>query len=515
MAIPAGPSSTGERSTLINMSTQYSLESDGILYDLEKVSKARQEFSQYLTNMSEIAGEQASGKLELQIEVEDLGKVATSLREGIFRLLVLGDMKRGKSTFLNALIGEQLLPSDVNPCTALLTILRYGEAKDVTLYFNDGKDPESLDFETFKQTCTIPPDEAKRLEEESQQAFPDVDYAVVQSPLSILEKGVEIIDSPGLNDTEARNALVLGYIRECHAILFVLSATTPFTLSERRYLENYIQGKGLTVFFLINMWDEIQRRLIDPGHSNELREAEGRLRQVFRANLEKECRIDGKDLYRQRVFEISALDALRARLSNPPRSLDGTGFTGFADALNTFLTRDRALVEFGKARIIAAQAGNQVRDKVWQRIKLLDDSTEELKQKINAVQPEFAGLTVIRDQFIQEINHTRDQVGQELGQSFQSYFPQLEATFETDFTRYQPEIKLLEFLRKSKREALESELKHSFEQYMNDNDKERNAGVPACRSRCRQQCGLPERRQILHRLRQRSNRTHQQRRQLA
>ena len=132
------------------------------------------------------------------------------------------------------------------------------------------------------------------------------------APLAMLEKGVEIIDSPGLNDTEARNALSLGYIRECHAILFVLSATTPFTLNERRYLENYIQGKGLTVFFLINMWDEIQRRLLDEDDLVKVQEAEERLRQVFRSNLEKECRIDGQDIYGQRVFEISALKALLA-----------------------------------------------------------------------------------------------------------------------------------------------------------------------------------------------------------
>jgi Dynamin family len=60
-----------------------------------------------------------------------------------------------------------------------------------------------------------------------------------------LEKGVELIDSSGLNDTEARNNLTLGYLNNCQAILFVLSATQPFTQGERRYLENSIKDKGL------------------------------------------------------------------------------------------------------------------------------------------------------------------------------------------------------------------------------------------------------------------------------
>ena len=109
-----------------------------------------------------------------------------------------------------------------------------------------------------------------------------MDYAVVEYPLPLLEKGVEIVDSPGLNDTEARNQLTLEYVNNCHAILFVLSATQQFTLGEQRYLDNYIKDRGLTVFFLINAWDEIQNRLVNPEDETELQEAEERVRQVFR-----------------------------------------------------------------------------------------------------------------------------------------------------------------------------------------------------------------------------------------
>ena len=85
-------------------------------------------------------------------------------------------MKRGKSTFLNALIGENILPSDVNPCTAILTVLRYGAAKKVTVHFNDDTEPELVDFQTFKHRYTIDPTEAKRLEQEKKLAFPNVSH---------------------------------------------------------------------------------------------------------------------------------------------------------------------------------------------------------------------------------------------------------------------------------------------------------------------------------------------------
>ncbi|MEO0927763.1 MAG: dynamin family protein, partial [Cyanobacteria bacterium J06643_13] len=261
------------------------------LQDLGKVAQVRAEIADSMAVIvhslveAEKINQQQSGKLELEQDIEDIKIASTNLREGVFRLLVLGDMKRGKSTFLNALIGENILPSDVNPCTAILTILRYGLDKKVTIYFNDDTEAEVIDFKSFKTRYTIDPAEAKRLEQEKVLAFPNVSHAVVEYPLALLEKGIEIVDSPGLNDTEARNELSLGYINNCHAILFVMRATQPCTLGERRYLENYLKDRGVTIFFLINAWDQVKDSLLDPDDPEELAEAEAKLQRVFKANL--------------------------------------------------------------------------------------------------------------------------------------------------------------------------------------------------------------------------------------
>ncbi len=103
----------------------YKIEPDSFINDLDRVAKVRSQIANSLKKISqtlkqgESEGKKTSGELGLFRDIEDLSKASTNLRQGVFRLLVLGDMKRGKSTFLNALIGENLLPSDVNPCTAL------------------------------------------------------------------------------------------------------------------------------------------------------------------------------------------------------------------------------------------------------------------------------------------------------------------------------------------------------------------------------------------------------------
>jgi GTPase SAR1 family protein len=450
------------------------IETQNFLNDLDRVATIRSNIAGYLAQIADILtkgeseGEKTSGKLELDRDIEDIQKLEKHLKQGVFRLMVLGDMKRGKSTFLNALMGEKLLPSDVNPCTAILTVLRYGSTKKVTIYFNNGALPEEIDFETFKKRYAIDPSEAKKLEREKRLAFPTVDYAVVEYPLPLLEKGIEIVDSPGLNDTESRNEISLNYINNCDAILFVLSATQPCTLGERRYLENYLKNRNLTVFFLVNAWDRIRDSLLDPDDMKAVREAEDRIRRVFKANLTDYCQVDGYDLYEERVFEICSLMALRLRLKNLNASLDKTGFPQFLASLNSFLTQESAVTQLRQSRTLARQTHNHVQEVIERRISLLDRDVEELREQIISVEPEFGKLAEICIQFIEEIRTLGDEKSRAIADSFQNYFLNLGSTFKEDFLRYQPDLGLFDLLDGSKRQDFEATLKQAFEHYLND-----------------------------------------------
>ncbi|MCU0534606.1 MAG: dynamin family protein [Hydrococcus sp. Prado102] len=450
------------------------IETQNFLNNLERIVQVRSQVARYLTQIAttleqgESEGEKTSGKLALARDIEDIIGTSKQLKEGVFRLMVLGDMKRGKSTFLNALIGERLLPSDVNPCTAILTVLRYGSSKKVIVHFNDGTPPEEIDFDTFKKRYTINPNEAKKLEREKKLAFPTIDCAVVEYPLSLLEKGVEIVDTPGLNDTEARNEISLNYINNCHAILFVLSATQPCTLGERRYLENYIKNRGLTVFFLINAWDRIRDSLLDPDDIQAVREAEERVRRVFQVNLAEYCQVNGSDLYNQRVFELRSLMALRLRLKNFNTSLERTGFPEFLASLNQFLTKESAISQLQQAKLLASQTYSHVREVIDRRISLLDRDAQELREQIISVEPEFERLGAICVQFIGEIRSLRDEKAKAIADSFQNYFLNLGNTFKEDFLRYQPELGFLDLLDGNKRQEFEASLKQAFEHYFND-----------------------------------------------
>jgi len=179
--------------------------------------------------------------------------------------------------------------------------------KRVLLHFKDAnRTPEAVDIDTFRHTYVIAPSESKRLEEQGTEAFPHMSHVVVEYPLPVLKQGIELVDTPGLNDTETRNDLVLSYLNDCHAVLFVLGATQPLTLDERRYLNNYLKGTGLALFFIVNGWDKIAAALIDPDDTAALTEAENKVRQVFETQLTPYLATaagEGRRLFSELCFE--------------------------------------------------------------------------------------------------------------------------------------------------------------------------------------------------------------------
>ncbi|VEP16135.1 Bacterial dynamin-like protein [Hyella patelloides LEGE 07179] len=430
--------------------------------NLEQVTQIRQEIA---NDLDIIADNLETADLEgLEYAIADIKQKSHNLRDGVFRIFVLGDVKRGKSTVINALIGEDLLPRDVNACTGLITVLRYGAEKKITIYFKDDTPPEEIDFDTFRQDYTVSVDEAKKLDSSDSLAFPNVQYAVVEYPLALLESGIEIIDSPGLNDTEARNQLSLGYVYNCQAILFVLRAVQPFTLEEKRYLDNYIKDRGLNVFFLINGWDEIANELIDPDDQEELAAIEAKSREYFQAKLTEYLPLGTS--YQDRVFEISALNALRSRLKNNTDNLAATGYTKFTTTLNNFLAEESAIAELNLVKILAEQTYNRVHEIVERQIPLSAQTEAELQAKIAEIKPEFTQLEKIRDRLIQEIEAQRDLKAKAIANSFEDYVLRMENSFEVDFFRYEPELETFDFLIPSKRDEFYAAFKKGFDTYV-------------------------------------------------
>ena len=143
-------------------------------------------------------------------------KEATEQLAGLFLLVIAGEFNSGKSSFINALLGERVLPEGVTPTTDRINLLRHG--------------PE----------ITERPLEAYLLER--------------THPAELLRE-LNVVDTPGTNAVIRRHEeLTRDFIPRADLVLFVTSADRPFSESEREFLER-IREWGKKIVFIVNKID--------------------------------------------------------------------------------------------------------------------------------------------------------------------------------------------------------------------------------------------------------------------
>jgi len=145
--------------------------------------------AQALSRLAEIAvglGERSTA--------EDIGQLVSRINEGRFFVACVGQFKRGKSTLLDAMVGEELLPTGVVPVTTVPTVLRYGTQRTARVLV-DGKwktiRPEDLGQYVSEE---LNPENKKRVE--GVEAF-------LTSPL--LASGMCLVDTPGIGSVFSGN----------------------------------------------------------------------------------------------------------------------------------------------------------------------------------------------------------------------------------------------------------------------------------------------------------------------
>lgn len=117
------------------------------------------------------------------------------------RVAVVGKIKAGKSTMINALLGEYLVSTGPEELTFNVNWLKYGASPDLKVHFKDGRKPESKLIEEL--------DALTRRRDENSEFLRNIKFIEVFYPNEILKK-ISLIDTPGLEsffDSDSRNTL--------------------------------------------------------------------------------------------------------------------------------------------------------------------------------------------------------------------------------------------------------------------------------------------------------------------
>jgi small GTP-binding protein len=323
---------------------------------LEGFRERKLEVAGALQQLSDVAGSVGAKSLKERVDRELVKK----LDEDRFHLVVVGEFNHGKSTFVNALLGETVLPTGVTPTTAAIHHLKYAEKPEATVVRQSGA-RDALAFS-----------DARKFAVGGGSSPDDVDYLEIGYPAKLLEERILLVDTPGVNDLSLQRAdITYSYIPRADAVLFLLDAGQILKESERIFLQDkLLKASRDKIVFVITKWDIL--------NEDEKKEALAYARTQL-ANLVKD----------PVVFPISAETALQA--GGDEKKLAESGMPELLRHLTTFLAEERGRILLDNALGEGLNVAALLTKGVDARRRSLAMKTEELERRIKVLEDDLKG----------------------------------------------------------------------------------------------------------------------------
>lgn len=207
----------------------------------------------------------AAGKfLELAAAVNDVQAVEhiqaqlAQFRVGLFRIVVVGEVKKGKSSFINALLGDpNLLPTSSDVATSTVYKLMYGTSKKIKVFTR----ADTEDTAATQAPIEISEDQLKEYgtEDGNPNNKKKVDFIGIQVPHPLLKSGVAIIDTPGLGGLfEKHRDITWRYIPSADAIFFVLDSVEAVASKTEMECLAKLRNLSPLIFFIQTKTDLVE-----------------------------------------------------------------------------------------------------------------------------------------------------------------------------------------------------------------------------------------------------------------
>ncbi|MEH2073273.1 MAG: dynamin family protein [Nostoc sp.] len=321
------------------------------------------DLADYLKSASELLNLEQKSQLH-----QDIITICNHLVNPSFRIAVFGPFNHGKSTLLNAMLGNRTLPIDLIPTTGASITVKYGSDVLTRIMLVDGTEISRSGTEVLQQFAIL---------DGNRQMRKDVASVEVFCPYPFLETGVEFLDLPGTNDRDEQDNLVREQLLSADLVIQLLDARKLMTLGERENLRDWLLDRGIkTVIFVANFLN-----LLEPDEQKQVQNRLLFVAESFRAELPPGF----SNLYR-----VDALPALRARLKGDVAAANSSGLAAFETALQNIvgiLQSNRGNVRLPRVQAIASQIQLSLKakiDPIALEIKSFDEkqnSKIEIKQK--------------------------------------------------------------------------------------------------------------------------------------
>lgn len=249
-------------------------------------------------------------------DAQECGRLREKLTAGVFTLVAVGQFKRGKSSLINAMLGQNLLPVGVVPLTSIVTVLRYGDEPAAYVHFESG------------ETRTVPVNAIAEYVTEKQNPanVKSVRKVFVDYPSAWLRGGIRIVDTPGISSVFQHNSdVTYAYLPQADAVLFVASVDQPLNRQELDFIAK-IRHHASKLFCILNKSDYLD---------------EVELEESVEFSVRTLCDALGETVP---IHAVSAKLALAGKLADDPEALERSGLHELEQMLRGFLDHEKAAV---------------------------------------------------------------------------------------------------------------------------------------------------------------------------
>ncbi|PID47010.1 MAG: dynamin [Proteobacteria bacterium] len=204
------------------------------------------------------------------------------------KIAITGQFSSGKSTFLNALLAKNILPTGITPVTSKVNYIRYGEEFQIKVRYHDGRE-EYHSMEGLSRFT------------DQRQNGEDVEFLTIYAPLELL-KDIVFVDTPGLNSqAQTDTKTTQKVLKEVDGIIWLTLIDNAGKMSEAEVLKSYMNSFAQKSLCVLNQKDKFSQEQIEQT-SSYVKEA---FKEFFSS-----------------VVPISALQALKARSHDSRHQMD-------------------------------------------------------------------------------------------------------------------------------------------------------------------------------------------------
>ncbi|MDN5113502.1 dynamin family protein [Aliarcobacter butzleri] len=396
-----------------------------------------------------------------------------------FSIGITGVMNAGKSTMLNALMGREILGSAVVPETANLTIVKHNPTDNAKVYYWNEQEWDRIkksasQLESMKdfveETNRIFGDNLKNYirpvsrfdeidikdlssytsAEASGKKCNLVKYVELGSKLDFLSDGIEIVDTPGLDDPVIqREEITKEYISQCDMMIHLMNVSQSATLKDVEFIIDALLYQNISkLLVVITRADTVSKEQLEE------------VIKYTKTSIEKQLKAQNKDsqldyiLKTIRFIPISGRMALLHRTGREKEALDA----GFTIEDTGILEIEKYLMDtlFGtnsqKGELVVQSTKNQLQKVIEKQISfnnyeltLLSKSKEELEKELEEFNKKKAVNTRIFQAMSEDITYYKNDA--------KSYIDSLETFLESELIDLQTVIK----------QRVVSDVKYSFE----------------------------------------------------